>query len=310
MATFPRLNQFNQTIVGIDSGDPQPSSYSISPFEAFVTRIDYNTGIVYIKVSYYSNLFTNFIENETSVLPISGIDFEFPIIYPSKVYMEIIYDQNLTPIYGKIKVNPKWSSTTIDPVSKSSVITYPNEIEFITNLDLSQKTTDLQNDNTDNETVRAAHLQQIQLLVNSGYFSQSEALASKKIVNDRYDSIKKVLTPYISNFSQFFQGSSGLSKKLFKTFSLIAYTTKDKYPGLKGVTINPPTITNQQPSNQTQTTTPDNSFKLVQCVTSDLMIMDVYTNNLAAKFPVAWSNGVNKYILSTGNTEEITNTSK
>jgi hypothetical protein len=303
MALLPIQNTFKKPLKGLPTYGVSKNQ-GLTPFEVYLPYI--SGGVAYAAISAYSSLFKNF--NATSSLPISGLNFAFPFTYPNKIYLEIIYDSELSPVYGKIKVNRKWPTSVVNTLGGENTQTYPNFYEIITSGDIAQKTTELEADNTNNEAIRTSSLATITQLAALGYYTPEEVTSLNAKINNTYDECAELLEAYLEDFPNFF--SSGGTRKLFKTINLIAYTTKDFSNNLKGLIFNPETVLN--PNNIAEGAEPtivaeEKKFKVVQCCNADLMIVPTNYGNTAGKVAIQWGRGVYDFFQDDV-LEETTNT--
>lgn len=265
----------------LDGYDPQPDAVGSTPFTILLDSIDPNTGVVNVKITPYSYLLQNF--DIVNNIPVLGLDYGFPIAYGQKVYLQVYYDRNGNPFCPKIKTATKWHSLTVQPGGTTPTVqTYPNTIELITSADISAKIDELTSELADNTVVYNACLAAITTAVTNNEITSTQAAAKTAKLTSDFTTLTTGFQTYINQFANFFAGTSGVNKKLFKTFTMIGYTTKDLSGELPGITIIPATTT---PSNANQVQS-DPAFKIVQCVQNDLMIVDVCYNQVGCRYPI------------------------
>lgn len=301
MAVTTKLPQYIKPF-GIPKADGQPIPFP-TPFRVYVSQSSPSVKII---ISAYSAVFKS--PNPLDTLDLAGIDVPIDIKYGDKIWLEIFYNQNLSPVLGIVNTDSKWLATTIG-ANKSQVVVYPQQLEFISSADIPNKISDLTDTTNSINTFEQATKDQITLELDMGLLDDTTATANIAQVDSDFSDLKKTFQTYVSNFNTFFSQSPTInSKKLFRTYSLIAYTTKNVDDSkLDGEIVSPPAETPTDNQGVPQSVD-DPSFKIVQCLSNDLLLTDIcYNNQFPAKLPMPYTRAVYDYQVD-GQDEETTNT--
>lgn len=271
------------------------------PFKVLVASLQTDT--ISITVSPYSQLFSGL--DVSTVVPIIGLDYLIENVkYGHKVWLEVFYDANLSPVVGVIKTPAfKWPDTYISPSTKQPVTVYPNNIELITKDDLADKTTEIKTLVTQCDALKVKLQAAIDSDIALGYLTAERGGYATSRLNTQFSTLKTALNKYQSDMSAFFSGAPATHRKQFKSFTLLAYTTLDDSNFLQGENIS---LLNY-PIQSSPQKTDSIKFKLVQSISTDLLVADMfYLNRYPAKLPIPWVGGVYPYY-NPDTAEETTN---
>ncbi len=271
--------------------------YSSAP-----TAIDVN-----VRISSYSRIFNS--PNLNDVVQLIGCNLKFKVKYAEKIWLEIFYDKNLTPVFGIINHGNKWTTKTVNPSNKNQLnFLYPNEMDFITKYDLVNKIADLDNTVNNIQDMKASAIAEITYQNNVGIIPSDQFNAYNASLEKQYSEVITKVKDYKNSINNFFSDApSQVWKKLFRTYTLIGYTTKDFNNNLDGIEISPPIeIPSSTPS--VPTATPKVNYKIVQCLDNDLLLADMsYQNRYPARLPMPYHRSVYYYPID-GKEEEAVNT--
>ncbi len=276
-----------------------PTTQNASPFLVIRNSVDAPNQKAKVFVSPYSVLMDNF--SATSSVPIAGLEYIFSIEYGDKIWLETFYDFDLNPSFSRIQKGKRWSSSSLNS-SGLPIESYPSYFEYITHRDINNKIVLLEDFYSGLDSTKNGILDLYQDYLDFKYISQEKFTIKQQELNSLYQSLKDGVRGYINDFNNFFINGVG-TKKLFRTFTLLAYTTKNFDGFLDGSFINIPIkITAQGEIPQSQS---NNNIKLVQCVFSNLLCIDtVFNNSYAAKIPVPFTSPVNKFVNLDGDIED------
>ncbi len=226
--------------------------------------------------------------------------------YGDKIWLEIYYDRNLVPLLGIIDSGPKWTATIAGSIGDIPV--YPSELEFISKKDLTAKISEVENLSNRVNTIRTLAENEIISQFNSGFISEEEKTAQLEALAQSFDKIIDSITKYKQDMNQFFVAMPNAGfRRLFRTFTLIGYTTKNLDPGLDGIIASPPNEGTPE-LNGVNVASEDSSFKIVQAVTTDLLLADIcYQNRYAARLPVPYHRPI-YYFVHNNKDEELETT--
>lgn len=299
--------------LGLVSIAPSPRSIeggsapAPTPFRVSVIATNDANQTADIKISRYSSVLAS--PNISDKVPIIGVDLKINIAYADKLWLEIFYDRNLVPVFCLVNKGRKWASTVTNPTnSNEQVNVYPNELEFITKIDMSGKLADLETALTLVDTYRAAALEEVTYQKNTGVITEDSFSTLTEAIGVQYQTVSDLINDYKKNMNKFFEASpSGLWKKLFRTYTLIAYTTHETSAALEGQKISP-----RAPVEATTPTIPQVSepiaYKIVQCLNNDLLLADMcFQNRYPAKIALPYHRPV-YYFADNGKNEEAVNT--
>ncbi len=278
-----------------------------TPFRVYVMAVDDGDQSSDVRVSRYSAILGS--PDVNDIVPLIGIDLKLNIKYGDKIWVEVFYDKNLVPVFGIINKGHKWSSTVVNPAqTNETVLTYPNEHEFITKADMVGKLADLDGIIALVNTYQAASIAELTYRKNVGIITADTFNDLQSTATTQYQRVKDLITDYKKNMNKFFDAAPQVNwRKLFRTYTLIAYTTHDTNLDLDGTGIDP-----RPPLNTTTPTIPQASqqvfYRLVQCLTSDLYLADMcFQNRYPAKIPVPYHRPV-YYFNDNGKVEDTVNT--
>ncbi len=298
------MSLFSKTTVLYGAkGVPRVSSgqrENVAPFAPILTAVD----PVSVKISRYSKVLTDF--NLAADLFVAGLNCPVEISYGDKIWLEVFYDKNLVPVFGLINSGAKWTATSITGGAAAEL--YPSQIELFRSSEISNKTTVLNNAiaslNAFKISAAAELLKERQVLA----FTEEEYDAILTKSDEDYATGLAAANTLLASLGAFFSSAPTSSfQKLFRTYTLLAYTTKDFNGYLDGKTIE--TVPALPTSNiSTPQRAETEQYNLIPCVSSDLAIVDIcYQNRYAAKIPIPY--GITpRYFPLANASEEETNT--
>lgn len=290
----------NRALQGGSATEPEP-------FQIYVMATNHSDQSADVRVSRYSALLAS--PDIRDRVPIVGIDLKINIKYGDKMWLEVFYDLNLVPVFAIINKGKKWAAKTVNPAQSSTVVdVYPKQHEFITKLDITTKIAEIEAVSAIIVTYKAATAAELLYRSNVGVLSAKEYTDYTDALDTQYQQVQDLISAYKSNLSQFFQSApTALWKKLFRTYTLIGYTSYEANVDLNGITIypNPPAPAT---SSGVPQATKQVSYKIVQCLQSDLYLADMcYQNRYPAKLPIPYHQPV-YYFTYDGKVEETVNT--
>ena len=268
-----------------EGADSEPAT----PFRAFLLQNGDNP-----QVAISSNSMVLQSPNILDRLPLIGTDLPIDIVYGDKIWLEIFYNSALTPIFGIITSGRKWAAVVADTANTETFNqVYPEELEFISKYDLENKINELEATIARIDTLKQATTDQIDSQRAQGYILEAAANDAKTAAVSSYDATKQLVVEYQGQMNQFFTASpSNISKKLFRTYSLICYTTKKTSYKYDGIIISPTvSVPTTPPTVPTVTASP--VFKLVQVLSSNLLLVDIcFQNRFPAVLPIPYHSPV------------------
>jgi len=264
-----------ETVKGGESRD-------VSPFAVSIIN---NSPNIQVKVSRFSAILKS--PNIKDKLNLIGVNVPMDIQYGDKIWLEIFYDRNLSPVFGLINYGKKWGAQTYTP--SGSVDVYPNELELITKNDLSSKIDELGSTTSLVNDVYQKAYEEITDEFRGGFITQSQQDALHSGLQAAFNVINDNIIKYKQDMNQFFVAAPNATyKKLFRSYTLIAYTTKDMNGELEGLIARPPNIGSPSQGG-VNTSTEDASFKIVQTLATDLLLADIcHQNRYPAKLPIPY----------------------
>ncbi len=264
---------------------------NINAFDVSLKKIDANTGAVNVKVSKYSGVFIDF--NLLNALPLIGIDVYFPLILDEMVYLEVFYDRFGNPLAPRIKYGQKWDIKTINPGNATELLdVYPKQIELITYLDLDSKVRELAAARQAADEQKTALFAQLDEDTEAGLTTAEETTDYKAALTLVYQSNIDDLLSLENSLNEFFNGSTSLRRKQFRSFTPICYTTDDFSPLLGGETVSPKLVVDPRQTQNVVLEALNGKFKIVPALNNDLMIQDIfYQDNYPCKIPMPFQRG-------------------
>ncbi len=285
------------------SGGPAPEG---SPFRVILLAVDNSDKSCTVKVSPHSRVYAS--PNVKDDVQIIGLNLEHELVYGQKLWLETFYDKNLSPVFSIVVVDTKWRAQTVNPANTATTVdVYPNELEFITKFDLANKVSDLDGVIARVSAMQAAAIRELTYQKNSGLMSQEVYAETVEHANAAYESVRDLIDEYKTNLNLFFAGAPDtLWRKLFRTYTLIAYTTRDLARDLEGTLISPrnsaPVTIPSVPQASAQI-----DYRIVQCLHSDLLLAEYcYQSRYPARLPLPYHRPVYDYF-ENGNEEDVTN---
>lgn len=276
------------------TGGAAPSS---TPFRVYVMAVDNSNQTADIRISRYSAVLSTLDINDR--LPIIGIDLKLNIEYGDKVWLEIYYDRNLSPVFALINTGPKWTATVVNPGQSNANQTtaiYPKEHEFIVKQDISSKLTELDDVIALVATYKTAATDELGYRKNVGIITETQHTELIEAVDEQYQNVENLIKEYKKNMNKFFESApTSVWRKLFRTYTLVAYTTHEPNLDLEGTSVDPtPPAATETPD--VPTATDQISYRIVQCLNTDLYLADMcYQNRYPAKLPVPYHRPVYRF---------------
>ena len=217
-------------------------------------------------------------------LPTFGTELQYKLSYGSKIYWEIYYDKNGTPLCARLRNDRRWQDGTVNIKSTAGgvvkVPSYPSEIILISKLDLSDTSSDIEKDIQSASSDVEAMISGMEARTAQGGFNAEEAAARAARLRLELEDYTSVMNQLQGSLSKFF--SSGASKKQIRSFKLLAFTTKNPDPQLFG------RVVNEDKDGGTK-------YKIVQTITSDLMIVPCCYRGAGCKTLIPWTRGIHDY---------------
>lgn len=275
-----------------------------TPFKIFAYSSDSPFSI---KISNLSNLLNSPSLDDKVV--IAGLNCPITIQYGNKIWLEVFYDKNLSPVAAIIKTGNKWPAKTRNVSNNQELLeVYPNEFEFISKYDLADKAAEIQATISSVTAFKTNVIEELDLSKYFGIITQDEYSSYLEEINTNYDNARNNLTDLQNNLNNFFSASPIATwKKLFRTYLLLGYTTKNMSEGADGINFIVQDTRTQSDPSIPQASKPS-SFRLVSCWNSDILLADFcYQNKYPAKTPIAMHRAVNFYSIN-GQNEEDKNT--
>lgn len=260
-----------------------------------------------IRISRYSNVILS--PGVKDRLYVIGLDLKINIEYGDKVWLEVFYDKNLEAVFGIISSGPKWLAKTVNTASISTLTdVYPNELEFISKYDLTNKIAEINLVKNSITAMQNSAIEEVTYQKNVGIISQEQFTDFVTAINNGYGDAQERVDEYKSAMNAFFTGSPTATwKKLFRTYTMIGYTTRDMAANLGGIAVFPPP---QVPSTTPVVPTASEQvpYQIVQCVNTDLYLADIsFENRYPAKLPMPYHRPVYPFIVE-GKNEDTLNT--
>jgi hypothetical protein len=209
------------------------------------------------------------------------------------MYLEVTLNAVLQPVAARIRNDGLWmKSKTKITTSSGTVLSnvYPNEIELIAKADSSEKLLELNSDITTAETIATQELAVISGELSRGNITSQQASARTSATNESLNSYRDALQNLRNNFASFFDGNS-VTKKQFKAYKMIAYTTKNTSSSLGGTLVFP--------------TNGTDFYQIAPCVSSALMLASSSYVNVPTKVAIPWSSPVFEWKVD-GEVEDVT----
>lgn len=266
---------------------------SPTPFRIYINK---SSPEVEIKVSRYSAVL-----NSPDILDkvvILGLDIPFKIEYGTKIWLEIFYDRNLTPVFGYINTGKKWPAKVTSVSGKSEQVeVYPDELEFIIKTDLTTKITEVEDAVKKVQEIRKKAEDEITLSKNLGFLTSEKAQTYIAAATKQFDEVTKKITEYKKEMTNFFASApTANTRKLLRTYTLIGITTKNLDNKLDGLIVQPE-VKGPATNKATQQATEDSKFKIVQCLSNDLLLADIcFQNRFPARLPIPYHRAIYYYV--------------
>lgn len=273
----------------ISGGESAPSF----PFKTSIVSLDDTSKECSVLVALNSHVLKS--QNILDFVDILGKNLKLSMPYGHKIWLETLFDANRVPVVGFIKTGPKWPAK-VKNSSGALQDVYPNCEEFISRDDIAAKAGEIDALITYVSTLKGLSEDELEFQHDNGIITQSEYQVLLSKSGPAFDRYRTVLAEYKAGLSKFFVAAPSNSwKKLFRLYSLIAYTTKDLSGNIAG--------NKAFFSNQGSPITPavpqavkSNDYRVVQCLNSDLILQDSwYNNSYPSKIMVPYNRGVHTF---------------
>lgn len=246
------------------------------PFKASIISIDDVSKLCSISVNAHSQVLKS--QNILDHLDILGRNLALESPYGSKIWLETLFDRNREPVIGIIKVGNYWNST-VNNSSEVPELVYPKCEEFISKSDLSVKTGEMDDLLLYIDQLKELSSAELLFQSDNGIITASQYQLALSQIDSGFEKRKNSIREYKADLPKFFASAPSPSwKKLFKLYTLIAYTTKDNSASVPGVSAlfskQGSTVTPEVPQ-----VTAENSYRIVQCAHSDFLIQDSWYND-------------------------------
>jgi len=279
-----------------------------TPFRVYIVAVNDDDKSADVRISRYSSVLSSPDINDR--LTLIGIDVKLNLKYPEKLWLEIFYDKNLSPVFGIVNKGVKWPARVVDTAHKDETLEiYPKEHEFITKADLEGKTRSLSATLALVNQYERATSAELHYRRNTGVIADNELSALQTAATNKYSEIRAVIYKYANSMNRFFDAApSAVWRKLFRTYTLIAYTTHDKDTDLEGSVVRPKISAETATQAGVNKATLQTDYKIVQCLNTDLYLTEIcYQNRYPARLAMPFHRPV-YYFNDAGKVEETTNT--
>ncbi len=281
---------------------PKPQSH---PFQVSLYKVNDKVRVTVNKYSFLLNS-----PDPTDLVTVIGLDVPVILLPTDKIWLETFYDRNLNPVFAIINSAPKWLAETADGDNiEETTPVYPNQFEFISKIDLPNKISELDEVRNRVEGLRTSEVDNVNNLRLQGYIDDGEKEDLLQQISDKYTDLDASVVAYQSAMSNFFTGAPiNLWRKLFRTYTLISYPTKNLNNGLPGLVVAPtPEVPATNPAQGSIVTAEeDSTFKIVQCVRDSLLLVDYsYQNRFPARLPIPFPTPISPFIIDGENEEEV-----
>lgn len=260
-----------------------------------------------IKVSVESYAFYE--PNLASYVPIVGLDCPITVAYGNKVWVEFFYDRNLNPIIGVVKVGNKWLYKTANTANSQEITeVYPSELELISKLDILRKLAEIDQTLIYVDSLKTLQEDEVNFNYNISLISQEQKDDYLARIATIYDDATERLNELKNNLNSYFAGApTAIWKKLFRSFLLIGFTTKNMSLSRPGVSFFLPEDSTQQ-NPLVPVASQSNSYRLIQAWDSDVLLIDgIYQNRFPIKYPTPYHRAISYFSID-GEEEESINT--
>lgn len=261
------------------------------------------------KIRINSNSMAFLEPNLSSKVPIIGLDCPIEVEYGNKIWIEFFYDRTLTPLLGVVKVGNKWAYKTANTANKTELVNvYPSEFEFISKYDVenNSKLNEIQETIDYIEELRTLQEEEINFRFNYLFINEDEKNEYLVSMSEDFDIAVELLEDLKNNLSSYFGGSpTAIWKKLFRSFLLVGYSTKNLDKDRPGVDFFIPEDTIQE-NPEVPVAAESKNYRIIQCWNNDILFVDgIYQNRFPVKYPTIFHRGVS-YFLIDGDEEEQT----
>ena len=286
------------------SGGPAPDG---TPFRVILLGVNDANKSCKVKISPHSRVYASPDVKDT-VLTV-GLNLEHILLYGQKLWLETFYDKHLTPVFSIVTAGTKWQAKTVNPERNSETTdVYPDELEFITKFDLSNKVADLDDVILRLQAMKTSAIEELTYQKNTGLITEEVFADTVPRAELAYGAVQDSVNEYKANLNTFFDSApTGLWRKLFRTFTLIAYTTRDMSNTLEG-TIVSPRVAPPASAPTVPQASPQVDYRIIQCLHSDLLLAEYcYQSRYPARLPLPYHRPVYTYY-DKGKEEDVTNT--
>lgn len=264
-----------------------------TPFKTYITSIDDANESFNVKVQRYSKILTapqarGSLDNPS--LPLIGVDIDFTLNYGDKMWIEVFLDANRSPVFAIVRTGTHWESVIVDSnnTTRSSNL-YPEEIELITKFDLTNKTTEIEAVLQEISDMSARAITTIDNYLDNGVISEEYHATLSTATLEAYSAVTTTVTTYRNDMASFFASApTAVWRKQMRLFIPVAYSTRNMNASLEGEAVkffpSPPATPAAIP-----TVSAPRSLKWVQCVSSDLLLVDSNLSNIyPVKIAIPW----------------------
>lgn len=246
------------------------------PFKVSIISIDDISKLCSISVNANSQVLKS--QNILDKLDILGKNLELEFPYGSKVWLETLFDRNREPVLGLIRVGNYWPAM-VNNSSGVRELVYPKCEEFISKSDLESKIAEMEGVLVYLDQLKELSAAELLFQKDNGIITVSQYQVALGQADAGFEKRKTSIREYKADLPKFFTAApSATWKKLFKLYTLIAYTTKDNSAAIPGASA----FFSKQGSTTTPAVpqvTPENSYRIVQCAHSDYLLQDSWYND-------------------------------
>ena len=274
--------------MGIPKYNPIQSSpfptFSTTESNSFITPFSINVVGQTVNINPYSSLVYK--ENTRQIPKIFGLGFDFDIDYGDKLFLEVYFDDVLNPLAPRIRNDRRWTDLTVSILnasnSETDVHVYPSELDIIQKKDLSARKDQITEDITSADTEYSDKINQIQQDIDDENISAEDGAKLIAYYQDISDNYQTELTSVLSKIPSYFSGNFA-TKKLFRSFKMIGFTTRNLSSDLGGQIIFPSDGSKE--------------FQLVPCLDTNLFLADSATSGIPIKTFVPWTKPIYSYLI-------------
>ena len=223
----------------------------------------------------YSTLLSSFSARQS--LNMFGLSLSYTIAYGSKIYLETYYDSNLNPFGARIRADERWTQA-VNIITKADgptdINVYPSEFDIIQKADLETRQSDLADDIESATQLVSNAITQINSDISNQVITPDVGATSIANLNAELLIYRNDISSNLAKINSMFSGRYA-TKKLIRSYKLIAYTTHNLDSNLNGTLVYPIDGARQ--------------YQLVQCVHNDLMLVSDCFNGVPIKVAIPWT---------------------